>query len=199
MESMACPGCDLLHASATLPSGARARCIRCGDALSVPGPYSYERLVATAIAALVTFGIANAEPLMQLSELGRVASTTVVGSTLEMWAQGSEPTAILVALCSIVAPGAYLLLMLAALLSTRKRPAPSWAGKVIRWASAIHPWAMPEVMLLGTLVAYVKISELADASPGVGMYATGALAALIASLSSSTNLAVLWSRIRWVQ
>jgi paraquat-inducible protein A len=199
MEAVACLGCDLLHAATTLPAGGRARCVRCGGALSVPGPHAYERLVATAIAAFVTFVVANTEPLMQLSELGRVASTTVAGSALEMWAQGSRPTAIVVALCSIAAPGAYLLMVLAALLSSRKKPAPPWTGKLVHWASAIHPWAMPEVMLLGTLVAYVKISELADASPGVGMYATGALAVLIASLSSSMNLAALWSRIRWMR
>jgi uncharacterized paraquat-inducible protein A len=54
-------------------------------------------------------------------------------------------------------------------------------------------------MLLGILVAYVKVSEVADASPGVGLYAAGALAILMASLRSSLDLPALWSRVEGVR
>ncbi|SRR5258706_2610196 len=199
MKAVACPDCDLLHAGEPLAPGEKARCIRCGGTLPLAGAHSHEAALAIVIAALITFVIANAAPLMQMSELGRVASTTVAGSAWQMWNEGSEPTAILVAVCSIVAPGAYLSMTLATLLASRREPAPRWAGVLQRWARAIHPWAMPEVMLLGTLVAYVKISQLADASPGAGMYATAALVALMASLSSSLNPAALWPRITWAR
>jgi|ERR1700687_4376666 len=199
MKAVACPDCDLLHAAEPLAPGEKARCVRCGGALPLPGSHAHEASLATLVTAIIAFLIANTAPLMQMSELGRVASTTVAGSAWEMWVQGSEPTAIVVAICSIAAPGAYLVLMLAALVAMRLEPAPHWAGVFLRWAKAIHPWAMPEVMLLGTLVAYVKISELADTSPGVAMYATAAVAVLIAWFSSSLNPASLWPRIRWAR
>ncbi|HEX9391103.1 MAG TPA: paraquat-inducible protein A [Usitatibacteraceae bacterium] len=196
MKAVACPDCDLLHVLGPQSGGEKARCLRCGGVLTGHGAHSYETSLALAIAATITFILANTAPLMQMSELGQESSTTVAGSALEMWLQGSEPTAILVAICSIVAPGFYLALMLAVLIAFRKDRAPPWAGRLMRWADAIHPWAMPEVMLLGTLVAYVKISELADATPGSGMYATGALCLLIAALGASLNYAALWARIK---
>jgi len=189
----------VLHASGPSPPDGNARCVRCGGALFLPAAWPHEAALATAVTALIAFAVANGTPLMSMSELGHVASTTLAGSAVQMWIHGSEPTAVLVATCAIAAPGAYLLLTLATLLAIRRDPAPRWAGVAVRWASAIHPWAMPEVMLLGTLVAYVKISELADATPGVGMYATAAVAVLIAALGASLNPACLWSRIPWTR
>jgi paraquat-inducible protein A len=199
MGAIACPYCDLLHATSPHPPGGKARCIRCGGALFLPDPRGNETALAAAVAAMMAFAVANGAPLMSMSELGNVASTTLAGSAARMWAQGSEPTAVLVAICAIVAPAAYLLLMMTTLLALRRDPAPRWAGVAARWARAIHPWAMPEVMLLGTLVAYVKISELAHASPGLGMYATAAVATLIAAIGSSFNPASVWARIEWAR
>ena len=199
MGAIACPDCDLLHDAGPHPPGGKARCVRCGGELFLPEPRASDAALATTVAAIIAFAVANGAALMSMSELGQVASTTLAGSAVRMWAQGSEPTAVLVAICAIVAPAAYLALMMATLLAMRREPVPRWAGVAARWAEAIHPWAMPEVMLLGTLVAYVKISELADASPGLGMYATAAVAALIAAIASLFNPASLWSRIAWAR
>jgi len=199
MGAIACPYCDLLHATRPHPPSGKAQCLRCGGALFLPEPRGNDAALAATVAAIIAFAVANGAALMSMSELGQVASTTLAGSAVRMWAQGSEPTAALVAICAIVAPAAYLALMMATLLAIRRDPAPRWAGVTARWAEAIHPWAMPEVMLLGTLVAYVKISELADASPGLGMYATAAVSALIAAIGSSFNPASLWARIEWVR
>jgi paraquat-inducible protein A len=76
-----------------------------------------------------------------------------------------------------------------------RSPPATWAGTLARWCGRVQPWTMPEVMLLGTLVAYVKISELAHASPDVGMYAVAAVAALIAWLGTAVRSASVWSRI----
>jgi paraquat-inducible protein A len=195
MTTFACPSCDLLHISRRLQVGETARCVRCDGALPVPGPYAFEIAHALTCAALLTFWIANTEPLMRISELGFGAHTTLAGCVAALWVQASPATAILVAVCSIAAPGAFLALTLAALLAIRRTPAPQWTAALVRYASVLRDWAMPEVMMLGTLVSYVKISELADASPGVGMYATGALAILMAGLRASLDLPGLWSQI----
>jgi len=68
------------------------------------------------------------------------------------------------------------------LLAARQRPAPSWLPRLARWAGQLRHWAMPEVMLLGVLVALVKIAGVAAVTPGVGLYAVGALAVLFAAL-----------------
>lgn len=192
---LACPDCDLLYASAPLPPGTSARCVRCGSALPIPARHAQTTWIALTIAALIAFAVANAEPLMQLSELGMRASLTLAESAALMWLDGSETAAVLVVVCSIAAPAGYLLTVLAALLATRRAGAPRWSATLVRWALALHDWAMPEIVLLGTLIAFVKMRDLADASPGPGMAAIGALVLLIAWLNTSIDWAALWSRI----
>ena len=37
---------------------------------------------------------------------------------------------------------------------------------MFRWIETLHPWAMTEVYLLGVLVAFVKLSDIATIVPG---------------------------------
>lgn len=198
MRAVACPDCDLLHAPVPLRAGEEACCTRCGGALAIRGPRTFETSLATTLAASITIWIANTEPLVRVSALGIANTATIARSAAALWVEGGradQATAILVAFCAILAPGAWLALTLAALLATRRAHPPRWAGIAVRWAGGLRDWAMPEVMLLGTLVAYVKVSQVADASPGAGLYGAGALVILLASLRSTLDLAALWSRI----
>lgn len=195
MALTACPDCDLLHAAIEVPDRGTAHCIRCGGALPLAAPVRGQPELAAALAAMVLLAVALASPLMRLSELGQVSVTTLPQSALDMWARGSQATAIVVAVCSFVAPALYLALIIGALAGCMQVPAAPWAGTLARWCSHVQPWAMPEVMLLGMLVAYVKISEIASASPDIGMYAVGAVAALIAWLGTAVRSASVWSRI----
>ena len=88
-----------------------------------------------------------------------------------MWRTGEQITAVVVAFCALVAPAAFVMFMLTVLLAARRPPAPPWVGELLRWAEAMQPWSMVEVMMLGVLVALVKIAELATVEPGIGMFA----------------------------
>lgn len=180
MERVACPDCDLLHGAFSLRKDEEAACARCGTALplSVPRSAAQPTLAILATAG-VAFVIAASTPLMRLSAAGQVAEASLPGSAAALWVTGSPLSAVLVALFTLVLPGAYLLLALAACIGALRSPAPRWAVVAARWARWVTPWSMPEIMLLATLVAYVKVSELADAVPGLGMYATGTLAVLL--------------------
>jgi paraquat-inducible protein A len=56
---------------------------------------------------------------------------------------------------------------------------------------------MYEVMLLGILVALIKIAELAKVDPGIGMYAVGALVMLFPAITVSFDAREVWQRIEW--
>ena len=56
---------------------------------------------------------------------------------------------------------------------------------------------MNEVMLLGILVALIKIVELASVEVGVGMYAVGALVLLFPAIMVSFDPAEIWQRVEW--
>jgi paraquat-inducible protein A len=151
--------------------------------------------VAIVATAAILFAVAVAEPLMQLSDLGQRSTTSLTQSVAAMWLTGSPVAAVLVAICAIVAPALQLTLLAAAGLGGLRSPVPRWATAAARAASVVTPWAMPEVMLLATLVAYVKIAQLAHATPGLGMYATGGVAALLAFARNTADLPTLWSRV----
>jgi paraquat-inducible protein A len=194
----ACPGCDLLQRLPTLPSGGRARCPRCGDTLAIePGEGSLQRALALATAAAIVLIIGNTTALMGLSAVGRHASTTLLGGAYELWLQGYQVTAAAVAFACVLAPAAYLSVLLAVLFMTTRPPAPQWAGRVMRHTGFLLSWSMPEVMLLGILVALIRIAALATVIPGVGLYAMGVLVILLAAIKLTFDPRQIWERLEW--
>jgi paraquat-inducible protein A len=197
-SAAACPDCDLLQRIPPLPPGGKARCLRCGCALAKQPAVPSDVPLALTVAAMIVFLLANLSPLMDLSVVGRVASTTIVGGAYQMWLEGEQITAVLVGFCAVIAPGGYLLFMLALLLAARRTPAPFWVGEMLRWVNHFQIWSMLEVMMLGILVALIKIAELATVEAGIGMYAVGALVLLIPAILVNFNDRELWQRVEWV-
>jgi len=97
LETVACPACDLLQQIPPLPPGGKARCPRCGETLGSRPADPLDRPLALTIAAAIVFIVANTQPLMGLSAVGRQASTTILGGAYEMWVQGLDLTAMVVA------------------------------------------------------------------------------------------------------
>ena len=87
--------------------------------------------------------------------------------------------------------------MLTVLLAVRRPPAPHWVGEMLRWSHAMQPWSMNEVMILGILVALIKIAELATVEAGIGMYAVGALVVLFPAIMLTIDAHEVWKRIEW--
>jgi paraquat-inducible protein A len=197
LSTVACPGCDLLQRIPPLPPGGKARCPRCGETLASRPAGSLDRPLALTLAAAIVLIVANTQPMMGLSAVGRQASTTILCGAYEMWVQGRELTAMVVAFCVVIAPAGYLACMLAILLAARRRPAPPWVGGLLRWADFMKPWSMLEVMMLGVLVALVKIAELATVTPGVGMYATGLLVLMLPAIAVTFDPEEVWKRVEW--
>src|SRR5215813_11988715 len=197
METIACPDCDLLQELPELPPGAKARCPRCACTVATRMAEPIDLPLALTVTAAILLIIANTAPLMSLSAVGRYASTTIVGGAHEMWLQGEAITAVIVAFCAVIAPAGYILFMLTVLLAVRRPPAPHWVGEMLRWAESMQPWSMNEVMLLGILVALVKIAELATVDPGVGLYAVGVLVLLFPAIMVTFDPREVWRQVEW--
>jgi paraquat-inducible protein A len=56
---------------------------------------------------------------------------------------------------------------------------------------------MIEVMLLGVLVALIKIADYATVVPGVALFTLGALVFLLAGIQASFDPRDVWNRIVW--
>jgi len=194
---IACADCDLLQHVPPLSPGAKARCPRFGCVVAKRPSGPKDLPLALAFAAAVTFILANAVPLMDLSVVGRTASTTIVGGAYQMWLEDERITGALVTFCAVIAPGGYIAFMLTILLATRRSPVPHWAGELLRWANHFQVWSMLEVMMLGILVALIKIAELATVSAGIGMYAVGALLVLFPAIIVTFDPREIWNRVVW--
>ena len=195
--SVACPDCDLLQRIPPIPPGERACCPRCGATLARQPAGPPDLPLALAITAALVFIVANTTPLMDLAVLGRTASTTVIGGALEMFREGEQITAILVAFCAVIAPGGYIAFMVTLLLGARQNPVPGWVAAMLRWVHHFEMWSMLEVMMLGILVALIKISQLATVHAGLGMYAVGALIVLFPAIVVTFDIRELWQRLEW--
>ncbi|MGB5832711.1 MAG: paraquat-inducible protein A, partial [Thiohalocapsa sp.] len=158
-----------------------------------------DRPLALGIAALLILIVANTAPLMGLSAVGRRASTTILGGAYQMWLQGQELTAVIVAFCAVIAPAGFLVGLLTVLLAVRRPPAPHWVGGMLRWAERMRPWAMTEVMMLGIMVALIKIADLAKVEAGIGMYAMGVLMLLFPAILSNLDRDEIWERVAWAE
>jgi paraquat-inducible protein A len=197
MPNVACPSCDLLQRIPLLRPGGQARCPRCGETVATQPSDRPDLPLALTLAAAIAFTVANTAPLMGLSAVGRHASTSIIGGAYEMWLHGHEGTAAVVAFCAVIAPAAYIALILTVLLAMRRSPTPNWVGGMMRWAGVTMPWSMPEVMLLGVLVALIKIAGLATATPDIGLYALGVLVVLLAAIRQTFDPRKVWERLEW--
>jgi paraquat-inducible protein A len=172
--------------------------VRCGRLLAKHPAGSRDLPLALTVATAITLVVANAFPLMDLHVVGRSASTTIAGGAYEMWMQGERITGVLVMFCAVIAPAGYILFMLTLLLAARRSPIPQWAGEMLRWAGHLQVWSMLEVVMLGILVALIKIAELATVQPGIGMYAFGAVVLLIPAIMVNFDSHELWQKAEWM-
>jgi len=197
VETVACHECDLLQRVPELPPGGKAKCSRCGYTVASRPSASVDRALALTLTAAIVFILAHTTSLMGLSAVGRASSTTIFGGVLQMWDDGERITAVIVMFCAGIAPGAYLAFLLTVLVAVRHPPAPLWIGEMMRWSHHMQPWAMNEVMILGILVALIKIAELATVEAGIGMYAMGGLVVLFPAIALSIDEHETWRRIAW--
>ncbi|MCW5892608.1 MAG: paraquat-inducible protein A [bacterium] len=194
---VACPDCDLLLRLPVLEDGASARCPRCDYELWRRRAGSRARCLPLALAAAVLYVLANAVPMLGLEAVGHRASTTVVGGALELWADGRELVAVLVLFTAVVAPALQIGLMLAILVGSRRAPAPRWVGTLLRHHPAAVLWSMIEVMMLGVLVALIKIADYATVVPGPALWMLAVLVVLLATMQSLFDPREVWARVGW--
>jgi paraquat-inducible protein A len=196
---VACAHCDLLQRLPDLAPGASARCPRCDRELWRHREDSLDRTLALTIAAAVLLVIANTVPMLGLTAVGRQAFTTVFGGAVQLWNDGRELVAGLVLFTAIVAPVLQVGFMLAIVLGARRQRPRRWVGTLLRYHPTTSTWSMIEVMMLGVLVALIKIADYATVIPGLALYVLGALIFLVAAIQASFDPHEVWDRVEWAE
>jgi paraquat-inducible protein A len=194
-----CPHCDLLQRLPDLPPGASARCPRCDKELWRHREDSLNRTLALTLGAALLYVVANSVPMLGLTIVGRAASTTVIGGAEHLWSNGQQMVAVLVLLTAVIAPALQIGFMLAIVLGAHRERPPRWVGTLLRHHPATRTWSMIEVMMLGVLVALVKIADYATVIPGIALFVLWVLVFLLAGMQASFDPRGVWERIRWAE
>jgi paraquat-inducible protein A len=92
-------------------------------------------------------------------------------------------------------PLAKLLATAYVLLPLRLNRRPWGLARVFRAVEIMHPWAMMEVFLLGVVVAYVKLSDLARLELGIALFAFVALILVMIAAEVALEPREVWDRL----
>ena len=190
-----CADCGKVHRWQPLDAGQIARCARCDAILGRGHRLGSSAVLALTTAAAATFLVAISTPLLSLSFRGGSEAATLLDTVAGAWRAGYPFIAIVAALTAILAPAMLILLrlyVLAPLAVGRKPPGFAWCVRLLHHAGR---WSMVGVFTIGVLLSLVRLAAMADASPGPGLYALGAVTLLMAAIESA-GLKHLWWAVR---
>jgi paraquat-inducible protein A len=192
---IACHECDLLQREIPLAPKATACCARCGAVLYRNHPGGVERGLAFAAAAAMLFLLANVFPIVGLRVGGELVQTTLFGAARAVYLDGMKTVGVLVLITTVIAPLIELGAILWLLTPLLRHKRPPGGAEVFRAMRATQPWRMGEVMMLGVLVALVKLAHLAEVVPGIALWSLATLVVLTAATLSSFEPRELWTRL----
>jgi paraquat-inducible protein A len=198
-DLIACHECDLLQREVAVPPGGVLLCRRCHAELYRNRADSLERSLAFSLAAVVLFVVSNLYPIVGLSVSGTVVETTLLGAVRVLYLDGMWPIAGLVFATTFLMPVVQTVSMLWILLPLLFDRAPWGAAFVFRVCHLAEPWGMTEVLILGLLVALVKLAHIASVVVGTALWSFGALMLILAAAGAAFDTRQLWLRIAAVQ
>lgn len=158
-DLIACHDCDALLHKPRLSGREVARCPRCDALLYSNSSTQLERICALTLAALITYVIAQAFPIIEMDVNGNHVRTTLIGAIESMWRQGMAPVAVMVFCATVLFPLVELAALLYVLLPMRHGRVPPALNAVLRAIQLARPWSMIEVLMLGIVVTIVKMNR----------------------------------------
>jgi paraquat-inducible protein A len=192
---IACHECDLLQRERPLAVNGVLRCCRCHAALYRRQSGGLDRALAYALAALALFALANAFPIVGLSVNGDLVETTLFGSVHVLYRDGMWPLAVLIFVTTLLMPMLQAAGIVWLLLPLRLGRRPYRADLVFRLLHVAQSWGMTEVLILGLLVALVKLAHIASVVPDIALWSFGALMLLLAAAAAAFDPRDLWARL----
>jgi paraquat-inducible protein A len=191
-----CHDCGLLQTVGHLVPHTVARCPRCHAVLRRARANPVTRSLALTCTGLLLFVLANNLPFIDVRLSGIDRVTSLATGPIELAELGMWPLTIVIVIATIAAPLARMMALLAVLAGLQMRRPFRWLPAAFRWAHILRPWAMIEVFLLGVLVAYTKLIDLATVDLEGAVYSLGALMLAMAAADAALDPHVVWSEMQ---
>lgn len=189
---MLCPICDIQLSRPTIESKQHACCPRCASKLYKGNNLTPHKQLALSITGMLLLMVAYTQPLLEMDMYGIYGSASIIEGVLRLFHQQFYFVAILVALCAVIAPVLFLLLVFFISLSLVLNRSGEWLKLLLTWLSWSIHWSMLEVYLVGFLVSVFKLSSMADLSFGYGIIAFVLLILVNSTIISHLDLHCYW-------
>ena len=147
------------------------------------------------ITALAVLLVANLGHFMSFVLHGREQSILAITGVVELYKSGAYLLAPLILWTSILAPGLILLLLLYICLPLYLGWIPPGMALAYRVYKKLRPWGMVSVFFLGSLVAIIKLADLANVPLGLGFWAVVVLMFVVVAAQAALNPHELWPRL----
>jgi paraquat-inducible protein A len=190
-----CSQCGAVHRWQPLVARQIARCVRCDAILGRGHRLSTPSVLALTTAAAATFIVAVSTPLLSFDFRGGSSSSTLIDTIAGTWLAGYPVLAIVAALTALVAPALLIGLRLYVLAPLALGRTPPGFAACVRLLHQAGRWSMVGVFTIGVLLSLVRLAAMAEARPGPGLYALGAVTVLLAAIESA-GLKHLWWQVR---
>jgi paraquat-inducible protein A len=169
--TIACYNCDLLvRLPETISPNHRVCCPRCHHNITSGEYRSDQYLAALSLTALIVFIVANSFDFLIFTAQGQDLNISLAAASIELWVREFFVLGGLVMTFIILLPALYLSGLFLLLVPSRWFNKPSRRKFFGRLMSALLPWAMADVFLVGVLVALIKIVSIAEISFGLGFW-----------------------------
>jgi len=189
---IACHECDFLHQHTKLPEGGKALCTRCGAFLYQNIPNSIEKAIALNLSAFMLLIMANCFPFLSLEIGDRFVENYFLSGALMLYRQGMGEVGFLVLVTSVVFPFLTITGMLYVLLPVKFGYRPWQMSRVHRMVLVLKPWSLVSVFMLGVLISFVKLLDLATVIPGISLYAFIGLMVTLAAAQANLDPHIIW-------
>ena len=190
-----CPECDNALLRPRLQPGDTAVCPRCRGKLYVEPRYGVDTPLAFAVSSLFLFLVAILDPILSLELEGQTQATHLIGMALSFFDANMPEMAILVLFAAVIAPGLYIAGIISVLLAIKYNRFRSRAAILYGWIIHLQHWLMLDVLMIGVLVALVKLFGLAEVIVGWGLYAFAALIVLFIATQARTGPHFIFTRL----
>jgi paraquat-inducible protein A len=193
--AVGCPDCGLVQRLPQTESGAEVLCRRCRAVLLQTRARAFEMGLALAATAAALSGPALLWPIFTVGVSGATREDLVSSGALALLNGGLWPLALMVFAFAVVLPLVWLALTSVVLICLNINLRPRWLGGLFRVCRTLDPWAMPEVFLVGGLVAYTRLRALAMVEVDAGGWCFAAFTLTIIALRAMLSPQQIWAAI----
>jgi paraquat-inducible protein A len=192
---LACPDCSLEQRVPAMGLGMVAGCRRCGATLERRAGSSLDAALAFTLTALLLLVPANLAGLMRFRFAAGDTENQLGSGGVALWDQGYNLLGALVDGLVVAVPPLWLAGLAVVLLAVRNGWSAPSLGRLFRAVLELRPWAMVDVYLVGSFVAFTRLQDYGPVEVMPGGWAFVAAALAVLAIDPSLDERRIWAKI----